>query len=132
MNRNKRKVTTQNYLGAKLSLVVALFFFIALNVIYAENKSAFLTSDSSPFYPDLSLVLLCAGSILILYGALSFLQAQRRRPMSVDSNSRVRLEHKEDYLGCGFSTRADHCYFRNRLWNILCLCGRNLDLSTYS
>jgi len=80
---------TQNYLGAKLSLASALSFFIALNVVYAENKSAFLTSNSSPFYPILSLVLLCSGLILILCGALSFLEAERKRPVSVDGKSRV-------------------------------------------
>jgi hypothetical protein len=83
-----RKVS-QNFLGAKLSLLLALLSFIALNAIYAENKSAFLTSDSSSFYPDLSLILLSAGSILILYGVLSFLQAERKRPVSVDGNSRI-------------------------------------------
>jgi len=83
-----RKVSW-NFLGAKLSLLLALLSFIALNAIYAENKSAFLTSDSSSFYPDLSLILLSAGSILILYGALSFRQAEGRRPMSVDTNSRI-------------------------------------------
>jgi hypothetical protein len=80
---------TQNYLGAKLSVVTSLPLFIALNVIYAENKSAFLTSNSSPFYPDLSLILLSAGSILILYGVLSFLRAERKRPMYADGKSRV-------------------------------------------
>jgi hypothetical protein len=80
---------TQNYLGTKLSLVTALFFFIALNVTYAENRSAFLTSGSSSFYPDLSLVFMSAGSLLVLYAVLSFLQAQRNRPLSVDRNSRV-------------------------------------------
>ena len=89
---NEQKQTppvAQNYFPVGLSLVMALFFFISLNIVYAENKSAFLSANSSPFYPDLALLLLSAGSILIFYSAISYLNVERRKPILVDGKSRV-------------------------------------------
>ncbi|HYB05040.1 MAG TPA: hypothetical protein VED17_11300, partial [Nitrososphaerales archaeon] len=77
-----------NYFVTEFSLLIALLFFTGVNILYAENKADFQTSGS-PFFPDLTLVLLIFGSSFLILGILSYLSIQRKKSPMMDSKSRV-------------------------------------------
>jgi len=77
-----------NYFVTKFSLLITLLFFTGVNILYAENRAHFQTSGS-PFFPDLTLVLLISGSSFLILGILSYLSIQRKEPPVTNSKSRV-------------------------------------------
>jgi hypothetical protein len=76
------------YLVSELSILFALLFLASMNIIYAATKSYFQISGGSPFYPDITLILLLLGFVFICAAALSFLKIEWKTPPNIDANSR--------------------------------------------
>jgi hypothetical protein len=79
-----------SYLPSEISLLVALLFFTTVNLIYAENKSDYQTSSGSAYYPDLTLIFLVLGAAFLTISIVGFLRIESRKPLTIDSQSRVR------------------------------------------
>ncbi len=78
-----------NYFATVFFLFLSLLCFTAMNIIYAENTTDFQTSNGSLFYVDCTLALLIVGSLFLVASVVSFLSIQKRKPTTLDSQSRV-------------------------------------------
>jgi len=90
-NENSRSFqkSRPRYFVSEISLLLTLFSFTGLNILYAENKSDFQASTGSPFYPDLTLVLLISGAAFLTLSIFSFLSVKAKKPVEIDANCRV-------------------------------------------
>jgi hypothetical protein len=89
MGQDQTRGTIFRHSLSGILLLVALVFFTCMNIIYAQNKAEFQTSTGSYFYPDVSLALLLLGTVFLAISAVNFLLIESRRPLSIDSSSRL-------------------------------------------
>ena len=78
-----------SYFGTELFLILSLFCFTGLNLVYGENRTDFQISGGSPFFPDVTLVLLVFGSIFLALSFRSFLSVQQKKLPVADARSRI-------------------------------------------
>ncbi|MDA4130917.1 MAG: hypothetical protein OK457_09115, partial [Thaumarchaeota archaeon] len=79
-----------NFLVTKISIISGLGVFTLVNLLYAFNKSSFLSGDSRPILPIFSLFLFALGAGFMALGAISYLRTERGTAPSVDAESRLR------------------------------------------
>jgi hypothetical protein len=87
-NRSKLGEFRPHHFVTEFSFLIALLFFTSVNMLFAENKSDFQTSGS-PFFPDLTLIMMISGSSFLILGVFSYLSIQRKKPPVMDSKSRI-------------------------------------------
>lgn len=72
-----------------ISLLAATSLFTMTNILYAEYRPDFFSSDSSPVYSFASLVLIAFAAGFFAFACLSYLKTVAAAPVELDKNSRL-------------------------------------------
>jgi hypothetical protein len=72
-----------------ISLLAAISLFTMTNLLYAEYRGNFFSSDAPPVYSFASLVLIASATAFLAVAALMYLKTAAVAPVELDNNSKL-------------------------------------------